>query len=72
MTDLKNDLLEEAEAIAEFMFGDPKRKRAVYHMASRQRLPVFKMGSKLCARKSALLAWIEAKERAATKQTEPE
>jgi hypothetical protein len=70
VTDLKNDLLEEAEAIAEFMFGDPKRKRAVYHLASKRELPVFRIGNRLFARRSALLGWIESQERAATKQTE--
>jgi hypothetical protein len=68
VTDLKNDLLEEAEAIAEFMFGDPNRKRAVYHLASKRKLPVFKLGNRLCARKSALLDWISSQELAATKR----
>jgi hypothetical protein len=69
VTDLKNDLLEEAQTIAEFIYGDPKRKRAVYHLASKRELPVFKLGNRLCARKSALLDWISSRERAATKRT---
>lgn len=48
------DLLRGAAAIAEFLFGDRKFRRKVYHLAKTSNIPVFKMGSMLCARKSVL------------------
>ncbi len=59
---LSEDLLRGAEQIAMFMFGDPKMRRQVYHLAQAGQLPVFKLGAILCARRSTLLAWIEAQE----------
>lgn len=65
MTDLSTDLLRGADKIAEFMFGDTKLRRQVYHLSERKNLPVFRLGSTICARKSTLLAWIAEQERAA-------
>jgi hypothetical protein len=67
--DLADDLLEGAEAIAGFMFGDPSAVRAIYRLSTEtsveHRAPFFKLGSNtLCARRSTLIKWIEAKERA--------
>ncbi len=59
---LSRDLLQGAAAIAEFMFGDQNKRRQVYHLAQNTSLPVFKLGATLCARRSTLLAWIEAQE----------
>ena len=59
---LSDDLMRGAEAIAEFMFGDPRRRRQVYHLVHRGELPVFRLGATLCARRSTLIAWIEAQE----------
>ncbi len=42
--------------------ADPKMRRQVYHLARAGKLPVFKLGAILCARRSTLLAWIEAQE----------
>jgi hypothetical protein len=68
MVDLKDDLLEEADAIAEFIFGARERRRAVYHLADKGALPVFRMGKKRCARKSSITAWIAAQEAQAAEQ----
>lgn len=59
------DLLRGADQIAEFIFGDRKYRRKIYHIISQARhgMPYFKMGSTLCARKSSLLRWIEDQER---------
>lgn len=65
MTDLSSDLLRGADKIAEFMFGDTKLRRQVYHLSERKKLPVFRMGSTICARKSTILEWIAAQERVA-------
>lgn len=61
---IHGDLLKGADAIAEFVFGDPKERRRVYHLKDRGHLPVFQIGATVCARKTTLLAWIEAQERA--------
>ena len=64
--ELADDLLEGADQIAEFVFGDPKLRRRVYHLASsgkdNDKLPIFRLGSTICARKSTLLRWIATRE----------
>jgi hypothetical protein len=60
---LGDDLLQGADQIAHFLFGDPARRRRVYHLAENSRLPVFRIGALLCGRKSSLLAWIAEQER---------
>jgi len=62
-TAIADDLLEEADEIAEYILGDKKRKRAIYGLIQTAGLPAFKIGRKLFARKSALAAWIETQER---------
>lgn len=62
-----NDLLDGAEAIAEFVYGDRRHRRRIYHLAETGQLPHFKLGAMICARKTTLLAWIEAQERASIK-----
>jgi len=59
---LADDILRGAAAIAEFLFGDAKMRRSVYHLVETSRLPVFRVGSVLCARKSTLLDWIRQQE----------
>jgi hypothetical protein len=60
--DLAPDLLRGADKIADFLFGDTGQRRKVYHLAETSRLPVFRLGSLLCARRSILLAWIAEQE----------
>jgi hypothetical protein len=57
------DLLRGGAAIADFLFDDPEQRRKVYHLAKTSRLPVFRLGSLLCARKSTLLEWVARQER---------
>ena len=59
---LSDDLLRGAAAIAEFLFGSAKDRRKVFHLVETSRLPTFKLGSMICARKSVLMAWIEEQE----------
>ena len=59
---LSDDLLTGAGKIAEFIFGTATKRRQVYHLAECGGLPVFKLGATLCARRSTLIAWIEAQE----------
>jgi hypothetical protein len=61
-TEFSKDLLRGARAIAEFLCGDGKQRRMVYHLAATSNIPVFKLGSMLCARKSVLIKWIEDQE----------
>ena len=63
---LAEDLLRGADAIALFVFGDVKQRRKVYYYASeaKVRMPTFRMGNVICARKSKLLDWIERQEAA--------
>jgi hypothetical protein len=57
--DLADDLLKGANEIAKFGGWSP---RQVYHWTQTRRLPVFRLGSVLCARKSRIVAWIEDQE----------
>ena len=59
---LANDLLRGADEIAEFLYGDRKKRRQVYHLAQKGCLPVFKFGAILCARRTRLVAHIEEME----------
>ena len=61
---MADDLLRGADAIATFLFGDPKHRRKVYHLVAdtRRRMPHFKLGSIICARRSVLLRWIAEQE----------
>jgi hypothetical protein len=59
-----DDLLRGADEIARFMFGSPEHRRKVYYLTgdAKVRMPHFRIGSVLCARKSTLLAWVERQE----------
>ncbi|HEX4409039.1 MAG TPA: DNA-binding protein [Xanthobacteraceae bacterium] len=61
--ELHKDLLRGADEIAEFVFGDRKHRRKVYHLVATSRMPTFKIGSMICARKSVLLQWIAEQEK---------
>ena len=60
--EFSEDLLRGAAAIAEFLFGSKNMRRKVFHLAASSKLPHFKLGSMICARKSLLLNWIEQQE----------
>lgn len=65
--DLSGDILRGAEQIAVHLFGSstkPNRKK-VYYLVEKTNLPVFRLGSVICARKSTLLKWVEAQEQMA-------
>lgn len=61
---IADDLLRGADEIAEFVFGSKQHRRKVYYLTgdAKTRMPHFRIGSVLCARKSTLLAWIERQE----------
>jgi hypothetical protein len=60
---LADDLLRGADEIAGYLYGDSTQRRKVFHLAETSRLPVFRLGSKLCARRSVLIEWIAAQEK---------
>jgi hypothetical protein len=62
-SELANDILEGADAIAEFLFGSRDARRKVYYLAECSKLPIFRLGSVLCARRSVLLSFISGQER---------
>jgi hypothetical protein len=61
-TELADDILEGADCIAEFLFGSKASRRKVYYLSESSKLPVFRLGSMLCARKSVLLKFITGQE----------
>lgn len=58
------DSLQGASAIAEYIYGsgDKKHRRKVYHLAATSQLPVFRMGSRLWARRSTIDEWVKKQE----------
>lgn len=60
--DFARDMLRGANDIAAFLFGAGSQRRKVYHLAATSNLPVFKLGSMICARRSVLLKWVQDQE----------
>ena len=60
--ELATDLLRGADEISEFIFGRKGSRRKIYYLAECCRLPVFRLGSMLCARRSVLMGWISGQE----------
>jgi excisionase family DNA binding protein len=58
---LADDILRGADEIAAFL--GIKQRRKIYHVVETGKLPVFRLGAILCARKSKLLEWIEQQEK---------
>lgn len=63
MSDALNDeaLLYGVPAIAGYLKMDPRK---VYHLKDKHGLPTFKIGETVCARPSAIRAWLSEQERA--------
>jgi hypothetical protein len=68
---LSDDILRGAEAIAIYLFGDATFRRSIYHLVETSRLPIFRMGSVLCARKSVIETWIAEQERRGWRREAP-
>jgi hypothetical protein len=60
MSETVDDLLWGAGPIAEFLFGDAKRRRRVYQNS--ERMPLFYIGAILCGRRSTLQNWLDEQE----------
>ena len=61
--ELADDILRGADEIAAFIYGERGLRRKVYYLAECSKLPIFRLGSVLCARKSVLLDFISGQER---------
>jgi hypothetical protein len=57
--EFSDDLLDGADAIASFL-GVTRRR--VYHLVGTSNFPAFRMGAKICARRSVLRGWVEEQE----------
>lgn len=68
--ELADDLLRGAEEIGAFIFGKNGSRRKIYYLAETSHLPVFRLGSVLCARKSVVLRWIAGQESRVRRQAE--
>jgi hypothetical protein len=51
-----------AAAIAEFVFGDRRYRRRVYHLVETSKFPVVRIGATLCLRPSTYAKWLESQE----------
>jgi hypothetical protein len=71
--EFEDDWLRGTGEIAEFLFGyaDQQTRRSVYDLVTASRLPVLRVGARLFARKSELLAWIKEKQGMKAKTSEP-
>ena len=58
---LADDLLQGADSIAKFM---GVTRRQAYHFVADGRIPTFRIGAIICARKSTILNWIAQQEAA--------
>jgi hypothetical protein len=62
------DVLKGAAAIAAYLLGSSTRRREIYYLVERRGLPVFRLGEKICARRSTLRAWITAQEQSSAQE----
>ena len=58
---LSGQLLFGAQDISEFLFGNSAHRRRVYHLADKHGLPVFHVGSTICALEHNLTRWLAEK-----------
>lgn len=61
------DVLRGADAVAAFLFGETGQRRSVYRLAAQNKLPLFRIGRSLCARRSVLITWMAAQEKSPSK-----
>jgi hypothetical protein len=74
--DTNEPMIEGAAAIAEFIYRsrDARYRRKIYYLAENSKIPIHRLGSRLCLRPSAYKSWIagqEARSVKNAKSTEP-
>jgi hypothetical protein len=57
-------MIEGAAAIAEFIYRsrDARYRRKIYYLAETSKIPIHRLGSRLCLRPSAYKSWIAGQE----------
>jgi hypothetical protein len=62
--DSNERMIEGAAAIAEFIYRsrDARYRRKIYYLAETSKIPIARLGSKLCLRPSKYRSWIEDQE----------
>jgi hypothetical protein len=70
--EFSDDMIRGAGQLAHFLFGSPRLRRKAYHLVATSNLPVFKLGSMICARKSVLLKWVHDQETRHPKKGPPQ
>ena len=66
-TPFADDILTGATEIAQFLFGDPNERRRVFYLVETARLPIFRMGSTICMRRSTWFQWVKDQEKNAAR-----
>lgn len=66
-TPFADDILTGAAEIAAFLYGDANERRRVFYLVETSRLPVFRMGSTICMRRSTWFAWVKEQEKNAAR-----
>lgn len=66
-TPFADDILTGAAEIAGFLFGDANERRRVFYLVETARLPVFRMGSTICMRRSTWFEWVKDQEKNAAR-----
>ena len=57
-----DDLIYGAAALAKFLFGANGSRRKIYYLAKYTKIPLFRIGSVLCGRRSVLTEWVAKQE----------
>jgi hypothetical protein len=63
--EFSKDLIVRAESLSVWLFGTPNKARSIFHLVETSRLPTFRIGSQIAARKSILRAFFWSQERRA-------
>lgn len=71
--DTNEPMIEGAAAIAEFIYHsrDPRYLRKIYYLVQNSKIPIMRMGSRLCMRPSTYKSWIEDQETRSVKNANP-
>lgn len=70
MPEFADDLLRGADEIAAYIFRERGSRRKIYYLAETSHLPVFRLGSMLCARRSVIERWIAGQESRALRRNQ--
>jgi hypothetical protein len=71
--DADQPMIEGAAAIAEFIYRsrEPRYLRKIYYLAQNSKIPIMRLGSRLCLRHSTYKRWIASQEARSVKNAKP-